>query len=161
MGLASLVDGAVVWAQFIQQIISVYRTAVREPLQWIAFQFWPASWPSIPPSAFDVLVIWSCLFLSLNLMLYRATGETLLSKAFAMVRNPKSFLIFLLVSTAMFVTAPFGALRMLLTPSEYRHNPYFPWRRDAVISLLYSLMFVVGAFVLMLFVNFQIGISKA
>ena len=79
----------------------------------------------------------------------------MLSEAFAKVRGFTSFLGFVLVSMLMFITVPFGILRHLLSANEYRHNVLFPYRREMTLSILYSLLFVVGMFILLLFVNFQ------
>lgn len=155
IGLASLVDGVVVWADFIQHLVETYRTFIREPLEWAARAVWPASWPRIPAAAFDLLVVWSCLFLSTNIALYRSTGTFLLSKALGKVRSIPSFFGFLLVFLLMFVTIPFGILRQLSSVNAYRYNVLFPHRREATLSVLYSLLFVIGMFILLLFVNFQ------
>lgn len=156
IGMASLVDGVVIWADFIRQMVELYRALIRDPLEWAAQLFWPASWPRIPASFFDLLVVWSCLFLSTNIALYRSAGTFLLSKAFAKVQGFGSFFGFVFVSTLMFITVPFGMLRHLLSPNEYRYNVLFPHRREVTLSILYSLLFVVGMFILLLFVNFQI-----
>ena len=156
IGIASLVHGVVIWADFIRQMVEIYRAFIREPLEWAAQLIWPASWPRIPAVLLDLLVIWSCLFLSTNIALYRSAGTFLLSEAFAKVRGLGSFLRFVLISILIFITVPFGILRHLLSPNEYRYNVLFPHRREMTFSILYSLLFVVGMFILLLFLNFQI-----
>ena len=156
IGMASLVDGLVVWADFVRQIVAVYRSVVREPMQCAVQLIWPTSWPRLPAGAFDILVVWSCLFLSTNIALYRVAGIFVLSEAFARVRGFGSLLGFVWGSLLMFITVPFGILRFLLSPNEYRYNPLFPHRREMTLSVLHSLLFVVGVFVLLLFVNFQL-----
>ena len=155
IGMASLAEGTVVWVDFIRQIITVYREVIQEPLRWATELVWPSGWPRIPPAVFDVFVVWSCLFLSMNIALYRATGTTVLSAALGHVRGVRSFFVFVLISALMFITLPFGTLRHLLTPNEYRYNALFPARRETTFSVLYSLLFVIGLFVLVLFVNYQ------
>ena len=155
-GMASLVEGVVTWADFIGQIIAVYRAVIREPMQWIAQLIWPTSWPRIPAAAFDLIVVWSCLFLSANIAVYRAAGIFLLSDAFARIRGVRSLFQFLLVATVTFAATPLEILRLLFTPNEYRYNPLFPYRREMTYSILYSVLFVIGVFVLVLFINYQI-----
>ncbi len=157
VGLASLVDGIVVWATFIQEIVEIYHEVIREPIEWAAQLIWPASWPRIPAAFFDLLVVWSCLFLSTNIALYRSAGVFLLSEAFAKIRGFRSFFGFVLVSTLMFITIPFGIIRHLLSANEYRYNVLFPYRREMTFSILHSLLFVIGIFIVLLFVNFQIS----
>jgi hypothetical protein len=156
IGMASLVDGVVVWADFIRHIIGIYREVVHEPLRLAIGLVWPAGWPPIPRTAIDLLVMWSCVFLSVNLALYRETGKTALSAAAERVRGVGSFAVFLLISALMFITLPLGTVRHLLTPSRYRYNPYFPERHRATRAILLSLSFVLGLFILVLFLNYQV-----
>lgn len=155
-GLASLVDGAVVWVKFFQQFIDQYRVLVRNPLQ-AAFHFvWPSSWPTVPGWAFDLLVVWASVFVGTNIAFYRATGGTILGDAWRRVSGIGSFLIFLMISLMMFLSVPFGTLSLIVRPQNYKKNILFPDRPRAVRSVAYAIGAVFAAFILILFVNFQI-----
>ena len=66
-GLASIVDGLIVWADFIAQAIQVYKSTLRDPIAWLVDMAWPKGWPRIPKMVFDVLIIWSAFFTALRL----------------------------------------------------------------------------------------------
>lgn len=109
-GLASLVDGAVVWVKFFQQFIDQYRTLVRNPLQAAVSFIWPSSWPAVPGWASDVLVVWASVFIGT------------------------------------------GTLSLIVRPQNYRKNILY----RAVRSVAYAIAAVFAAFILLLFVNFQL-----
>lgn len=155
--MASLVDGFVVWAKFFQEFIDIYRALVREPLVWAFHQIWPSAWPRVPKFFFDLLVIWSGLFIGINIALFRATGKTLLEDAWSHVKGVRSFFIFLFISLLMFISIPFGMLRATLDLRNYRNNILFPERPKSNKLVAQSIAFVFSAFVLLLFINFRIN----
>ena len=156
-GMASLVDRFVVWVDFIRQAVTLYQAAVRNPTLWAINFIWPTNWRRIPAVAVDLLLMWSWLFLAINLATYRAAGTTLLSDAFAKVKGFWSLLGFLLVFFISYVSAPMSALILLLSPNAYRYNVLFPHRQYMTFRILYSFIFLLGVFFIMLFLNYQIG----
>ena len=66
-GLASIVDGFVIWADFIAQIIHVYKSTLRDPIAHLVDIAWPQGWPRIAKMVFDLLIVWSAFFTALRL----------------------------------------------------------------------------------------------
>ena len=61
-GLASIVDGVVVWANFIKDFIEQYQIYVRGSLAEVFRFIWPADWPFPPNWFFDLIIVWSSFY---------------------------------------------------------------------------------------------------
>ncbi len=77
-GMASIVDGFVVWVGFFREIIDQYRIWVREPILWVVNLTWPSGWPPIPGWVADYLCICSSVYLAMNVVSVRQHGKTTL-----------------------------------------------------------------------------------
>lgn len=64
-GMASIVDGFVVWVKFFRNVIDVYRATIREPLANVERLIWSSG--SIPDWAFDVFVVGAGMLLAFRL----------------------------------------------------------------------------------------------
>jgi hypothetical protein len=65
-GLASIVEGFIIWADFFARIIDVYKATLRGPIANIVYLFWPSEWPRIPKPIFDIIIIWTAFFTALR-----------------------------------------------------------------------------------------------
>ena len=93
LGIASIVDGAIVWAGFAAEIIATYHKFLRQPLLHAMQFFWPTSWPTIPPWAADILIVQSSFFISFRLFMAFEKERYLI--VFQQVKILQPFLIFL------------------------------------------------------------------
>jgi hypothetical protein len=177
-GLASIVDGLIVWADFIAQLIQVYESTLRDPIARFIEAIWPAGWPRIPKTLFDLLVIWSSFFTALRL--FWAREGQWLRKARRRISWPLAFILGPFVGT--YYALRFGRLineeiasvesemrihetgEETLTPigliavgkrreaaKEFRNQ-----LRVAIRNLGGYYLLVGASFVMLLFINYQI-----
>jgi hypothetical protein len=144
-GLASIVDGLVVWVDFFKNIILIYRRLIRDPL--LLFIKWalPVGWPTIPGWCADVLTMYSGLILAASAMFILEHGyKTSLFSQFIDKQHPikSSF-----KSIAITLMMPF----FLLFGFMFKW-PWSVWSKSYYKYLATTLI----AFLLVLFVNFQL-----
>jgi hypothetical protein len=142
-GMASIVDGFVTWAKFFREFIDAYRWAIRDPLAYVGNAVWPFG--RIPGWVFDVFVLWSALFLAYNIFLYLKYKRT----AFSNVRiaYQESFSEAALVAFFSTILLPILLLIGSLGP---------PSEREDVRKIVKNFAFILGLFILMLLVNWQL-----
>ncbi len=90
-GLASIVDGFVAWADFITQILQVYKSTLRDPVARLVDIAWPPGWLRIPKMLFDLLIIWSSFFTGLRLFWAREGRWLRNSRGRARISWPLAF----------------------------------------------------------------------
>jgi hypothetical protein len=142
-GMASIVDGFVTWAKFFREFIDAYRWAIRDPLAYAGNAIWPFG--HIPGWVFDVFVLWSALFLAYNIFLYIKYRRT----AFSNVRiaYQEAFSEAALVAVFSTILLPI----LLLIGSS---GP--PSEREDVRKIVKNFAFILGLFILMLLINWQL-----
>lgn len=177
-GIASFVDGLVVWADFFQNIIEFYRTTIRAPLAELVSAVWPAGWPPIPGWCFDIFIVWSAFFLAKNIANMRVFGRTIVGYRFSK-HSPPAALLYCLWD---FIATPFKTIAIAgqandphrlpslageipegatIVLGDYvgEHPTLGPTRISRVefyrLAALY-LLFLVCAFVVLLFINYQL-----
>src|SRR5262245_9235325 len=94
-GMASIVDGFVVWAGFFRDFIDLYRAWIREPILWAMNLFWPASWPRIPGWVADWLCISGSFALATNIDDTLDTGKSVLGSMVEYHGRLRGFAIFI------------------------------------------------------------------
>jgi hypothetical protein len=63
IGMASLVEGVVTWADFFKHIIELYRDNIRAPVAWVGNHLWPVE---LPGWVFDVFIEYGLIFISIS-----------------------------------------------------------------------------------------------
>lgn len=146
-GMASIVDGLVQWVSFLKDLLGIYQTWIREPISWIVHLVWPPSWPKIPTWALDIFVIWSGLFLAINIANFRAYGESYWTSAVrseGILKGAAWVVFFFLFAPVIYPTvAAFG------------HDEDLAQREEAREVLRYYMLLVIAIIVLM-FLNWQL-----
>jgi hypothetical protein len=66
-GIASILDGFVVWADFFKNAISLYQMTIRGPIMLAVNLIYPSAWPRIPGWVFDIVIVWTSFFLAYRL----------------------------------------------------------------------------------------------
>ena len=177
-GIASIVDGLVQWAAFFQNIIEFYRTTIRAPIAGLVAVVWPAGWPPIPGWCFDVLIIWSAFFLAKNIANMKTFGRTIIGYRFSKHSPP----VALASCLWEFIVTPFKTLGIAVQGNNPLRQPSVmeDIAPDATViggdyvgthpmlgvtrisrveyyrlSARY-LTFLVAAFVVLLFINYQL-----
>jgi hypothetical protein len=69
LGIASIVEGIVTWAGFLEDAVNVYHQFLRDPILRTVMHFWPAAWPKVPSWTIDLLIIQSSFFISYRLFM--------------------------------------------------------------------------------------------
>ncbi len=151
-GLASIVDGLVTWSHFFREIIDVYRTVIREPLAYVGNHLWPFG--HIPHWAFDVFVLWSALFLAMNIYFYRKSGETAFQFVHETYRND-GLIKALGLAIVLPMVLPIGLIPMFLGEGVPDASGKAKARRGA-IDILQNFLLILGLFVVILFINWQL-----
>lgn len=148
-GLASIVDGLVIWTHFFRDIIDVYRTVIREPLAYVGNHLWPFG--HIPHWAFDVFVLWSALFLAGNIFGYKRTGRTSFGNAY---REHGPIAGFGLVIAA-WIFLPILLIGLFLGIFAEDASEKANHRRQTK-DILQNFLLILALFVVILFINWQL-----
>ena len=178
-GLASIVDGFVVWADFIAQIIQVYKSTLRDPIARLVDIAWPQGWPRIPKMAFDLLIVWSSFFTALRLFWARE-GRWLRTAFYGRISWPLAFALGPFVGS--YYSMKFGGAINDETESLDRETHAHETgeeelsqegilairrRRDAIVDFRDQIrtairnlggyyLLIAAAFITLLFINYQI-----
>jgi hypothetical protein len=147
-GIASIADGFVHWANFFQDFLQIYHEMIRDPLSWAAHRVWPPGWPRIPPWIFDLLVVWSGVFLATNIENIRNTGQTVFGDVFSSL----GLIMGIPVIAFIFFFCP------VLLPLRYvfpRNESRVRDRRAALEALLYFFL-LFATVVILAFLNWQL-----
>ena len=144
-GVASIVDGLVHWAAFFKDFLNIYRAFVREPITWGAHLIWPVSWPKIPGWGFDLLIIWSLIFLAANICWIKKYRKTMIGDLIG--RN--GILPGIVQTIVAFATYPFFLAHSLAAPSNAMQ------KRLATQTSVYFLV-LISAVVVLAFLNWQL-----
>jgi hypothetical protein len=144
-GVASIVDGLVHWAIFFKDFLNIYRVWIRGPISWAAHIIWPASWPKIPTWGYDLLVIWSAVFLAANICWLKRFGKTTISYLIDRHGIPAG----ILRTVVAFVTFPFFLAKGLTAPSDATE------KRLATQTSVYFLI-LISAVIVLAFLNWQL-----
>jgi hypothetical protein len=140
--MASIVDGLVTWAQLFREFVDAYRWAIRDPLAYIGNAIWPFG--DIPGWVFDVFVLWSALFMALNIFWLRSNGKLVFSEIRGVYREYG------------FGLASLVALHLILFPITLV-AAYVEGRAGAAThSFLRNFARILGLFILILLVNWQL-----
>ncbi|MFZ1109762.1 MAG: hypothetical protein WAN43_15620 [Rhodomicrobium sp.] len=140
--LASIADGFVAWTKFFREFIDAYRWAIRDPLDYVGNAIWPFG--PIPGWVFDIFVLWSVLFMALNIFWLRSNGELVFSGIRGVYREYG------------FGLASLVALHLILFPITLV-AAYVEGRAGAATrGVLRNFAFIFGLFILILLVNWQI-----
>jgi len=144
-GIASIIDGFFRWQGFFRDFLETYRAWIRHPVSWAIHLVWPASWPRIPESLFDVLIVWSGIFLAANLCSLRHYKKLFVQ---AKIDDEGLFkgIIFAIIAFLFFPL--FIALCFLTMKDKHAAN-YF-----ALETTVYFL-FLVSFVIVLMFLNWQ------
>jgi len=74
-GMASIVDGFIVWIDFFHHLIDLYRANIREPLQLGLKAIYPSNWPLPPLVLYDAVIVLSALYAGLCLLVRFGSEE--------------------------------------------------------------------------------------
>jgi hypothetical protein len=151
-GMASIVDGLVTWAHFFREIIDVYRTVIREPLAYVGNHLWPFG--QIPHWAFDVFVLWSALFLALNIFALKSSRETawlLVRRAYRDGGLTDGFLGAIVLTIFLPI-----ALILLFSGVIAADASEKAYQRGNVKGVLENFLLILAVFVVILFINWQL-----
>jgi hypothetical protein len=146
-GIGSIVDGLVHWAGFFRDALDIYRVWIREPLLWEVHLVWPSSWPRIPGSVFDLLVVWSAFFLAVNLQTYREDGETIFALSIKDMKED-GVLSTLVVIALCFFAFPVTAIALFFRARS----------KDDLFSALENVRYfilIVATVIVLAFLNWQ------
>jgi hypothetical protein len=81
-GLAHVAGDAIKWVGFFQNIWDVYRLLVREPIYHFLLVFWPGWFPPLPKVFVDWFVLWSGIWIAINVYHYQVSGSLKLASIF-------------------------------------------------------------------------------
>jgi hypothetical protein len=143
-GIASIVDGLVHWAAFLKDFLGVYRTWIRQPISWAVHVIWPAYWPKIPLWGFDLIVVWSTIFLAANICWLRKFGKTMIVD----LVDRHGILAGILQAIIAFVAFPFFLAQSLTVPRNAMEKGL------ATQTSMYFLI-LISAVVVLAFLNWQ------
>jgi hypothetical protein len=145
-GMASIVDGFVVWAGFFRGFVGLYRAWIRSPLQWlpgligIHLPGWVADW----------LCISGSFFLAMNLYHFQNQGETILR---TVMHRPsvwaRATLIVIVLSGPLIIP-----LLLILQHLIDRKGGRPKWDTIAYVYLYWVM--VIGSIVVLMFLNWQL-----
>jgi hypothetical protein len=144
-GIASIVDGLVHWAAFLKDFLGTYRTWIRAPISWAAHLLWPASWPKIPTWGFDLIVVWSAIFLAANICWLKKFSKTIIGDLI----NRHGIFAGVLQTVIAFVTFPFFLAQSLTIPTNVTE------KRLATETSIYFLI-LISAVIVLAFLNWQL-----
>jgi hypothetical protein len=147
-GIASIVDGLVHWTAFLKDLLSIYRAWIREPISWVVYLAWPSWWPKIPAWVFDVFVIWSACFLTLNIASFREHGESVLKSA---VRSQG-----VLKGTAEVAFTVLTMPLMALVVLAFARDEVDREGREEAKEVLTYLILLVATIIVLMFLNWQL-----
>jgi hypothetical protein len=148
-GLASIVDGFVVWVGFLRNFIEIYRAWIREPMLWAAHLVWPNGWPRIPGWIMDWLCISGSFALAVNAIALRDEGQTFIGVALEAGDNFAQRIVFVFLAALVLLAGPllFPLLWLSRMPRE-------AWGTLGAIILTWTA--ILGGFVLLIFLNWQL-----
>ena len=86
-GLAHIVGDAVKWIDFFNKIWVMYRLFVRDPILKLILLVWPTWWPPFPKLAIDWFVVWSGIWIAINIYHYQFSGRLKLLSIFTDRKN--------------------------------------------------------------------------
>jgi hypothetical protein len=143
-GMASIVEGFVTWAKFFREFIDAYRWAIRDPLAHLGNAIWPLG--HIPGWVFDVFVLYSGLFLALNIFAYRERREPIFNFFHDVYhKNGLGSATYHVLFFTFFL--PVTLLLGYLLEAEHRNT---------IRDILKNFAFILGLFILILLVNWQL-----
>jgi hypothetical protein len=181
-GLASIVDGVVVWADFIAQILQVYKSTLRDPLAQAINMLWPTGWPRVPKSFFDFAIVWSSFFSGLRLFWSREGRWLRDSRGRAKISWWTAFVLgpfvgsYYAIKFGHFLNSEADAIELEARLHESgkerlselgidalrKRREAVNYAREEVRAALLNLaryyLLIASAFVLLLFINFQVAV---
>ncbi len=151
-GMASIVDGLVIWAEFFRDFIDTYRWAIRDPLAYIGNAIWPFG--MIPSWVFDVFVIYSALFLALNLVLYQKKTKLFFGEVRDVFREKG---LIAAVAVLLLGTVFFPIIMLSVILGFYAGNDEVKKEtKETVQAVFANFLYILGLFILILLINWQI-----
>lgn len=155
LGLASLVDNVVVWADFFKHVIELYREYIRGPIAFVGNHVWPFG--KIPGWFFDVFVLWSIFFISLNIFAYREDKTTMLSITYQEIMDENTIikklkalvviLITLFLFPIIFIIQFYAAV---IAGDTGVSDPKYAKEVASYVGI------IIAIFIIILFINYQI-----
>jgi hypothetical protein len=146
-GIASIVDGFVQWTSFLKDLLSMYQAWIREPISWVVHLVWPSWWPKIPAWALDVFIVWSGLFLAININNVRVYGESYWKSAVdseGILKGTAGVVFFFLFAPVIYPTVA------ALGHDEDRRE------REEARQVLRYYIFLVAMIIVLMFLNWQL-----
>jgi hypothetical protein len=124
-GIASIVEGLARWHGFFKDILDLYRAWIRHPISWAVHLVWPTSWPQIPETVFDVIVVWGAMFFAANLWSLKENDKGFFQKQFDRYGRLRGFgwiLIFLFLLPLVLAV---GVVVGILTMGQGTDNDFY------------------------------------
>jgi hypothetical protein len=160
IGMASLVEGLVTWADFFKHIIELYRDNIRAPVAWVGNHLW--SFGKIPEVFFDGIIAWGIFLLAANLATITVKKRTFFSELWAGPIRVRDKVILTAVIMIAFLP-PFNFFlwaAFLTEPIELlvKTNKTHAEKEDAKMFIaLYSYsLAIVTIFIIILLINYQV-----
>jgi hypothetical protein len=161
LGLASIVESAKVWVGFFREIVQLYQAWVRQPIYDLLMAVWPASLPTVPHLAVDVLIVWTAFFAATNYHVIREDGRNIFSHVYARENN-----LMRSRNRAIVNTLVKAAIIFLIGPVYYPALAIAargPVITDLVVvrprAILWYVAQQVGIIVFLLFVSYQMKLQ--
>ncbi len=151
-GIASIMDGFFRWHGFFRDFLDLYRAWIRGPVSWALHLAWPASWPHIPETLIDLLIVWSGFFLATNIYFLKEEKKLLVAGLieaegiFKGILSTTRFFLF----TPLFVIADLLKINWPAVGLPYSESDY----RTTLEILLYF-AFLIACVILLMFLNWQ------
>jgi hypothetical protein len=161
-GMASIVEGLVIWTDFLKQAIDLYRVWIRDPISWTVHLVWPAWWPKIPAWVFDWACVSAGFLLAVNVFNVEAHGRTLLGTMISRARDPhrnviapKEALVGVLGFALLLVLGPLMVPAYAIVSRLSGNQMDKAEWRDARRTYVYWVM-IIAIVVLLIFLNWQL-----
>jgi hypothetical protein len=154
LGLASLVDNVVVWADFFKHIIELYRDNIRAPVAWVGNHLWPFG--KLPGWVFDVVIVYSIFVLSANIAIYREKRRAAVDLMYANVLITMNFnrWLAILMAIAFPIVIIYDVVLQYLDYDRYARRRLLINTREWSFEIFAA--FIVVIFMIILVINYQI-----
>ena len=149
-GIASIIDGFFRWQGFFRDFLDLYHAWIRHPVSWAIHLVWPASWPRIPKSIIDVLIVWSGFFLAVNLWFLRTRKKLFVQAAIEDEGIFKGIISVIIGFFAYPLVIVFSLLQIRVPLLDVTGEDFNP----ALETALYFL-FLVSCVIVLMFLNWQ------
>jgi hypothetical protein len=151
VGLASIVDGLVIWADFFKHIIDLYREYIRGPIAFVGNHIWPFG--KLPGWFFDVFIIYGIVLVVANIINMKYEGVSLVSASLKR-HEPRSFIEKLFITIISLPLLPILVIFGWIIENTSADKTGEDQR--LINEFMSYVTIIVAIFIVIILINFQI-----